>query len=160
MKNNLITKIFPIYLLILCFILPLNFFIIGEDMGIGMQGAFYRYQVTGYGTGFFPLTQDLSYIISGIYEGKTALSVVIWAIAAVFLAIATTLALITYIEPADKRANIVCFLMAFAGVGFLISVIIQYGPFLQGPAGLSIPFEVPALLLFSIFGYKMRDTFF
>ncbi|MFA6331891.1 MAG: hypothetical protein WCX22_02970 [Methanoregula sp.] len=159
MKNNTIKYFIPGYLLILCFILPLNFYIIGGDMGIGMQGSFYRYQVTGYGSGIIPLNQDLGYIMTGIYDGKTAISIGIWTIASFFLAAATVVALMTNIEPHKKRAHIISIFMFFASVGFLVSIMMQYGALFNGPAGISIPLGVPILLLFSIYCYKMRDTF-
>lgn len=159
-KHNIMKYFIPISLLVLCLILPLNFYIIGGDIGIGVQGAFYRYQVTGYGSGLIPLNQDIGYVLNETYDGKTAISVEVWAIAAFFLAAATVMSLITDIKLIEKRAYIVCILTFFGSVGFLGSVMIQYGVLFNGPAGISIPIGVLPLFILSVYGYKMRNTFF
>ena len=76
-------------LLVIFFIFPLHVFVIGDEIGIGIQGAVYRYQVTGYGNSLIPITQEIMYIAEGIYSGKTALSIILWASGTVLLTITT-----------------------------------------------------------------------
>ena len=66
-------------------VIPINIYIIGNFLGAGLQTPLFRFQITGYGSSFIPITQDLFYIISGIYKGKTALSIFFWVIGVCFL---------------------------------------------------------------------------
>jgi hypothetical protein len=134
-------------LLLLCFILPLHIYIIGDNLGAGIQGAFFRFQVTGFGDSFGYLNQDLGYIITGIYTGKTALSILAWTIADVFLLLGTA---VCFIEPDERTVHIVnkngLFIIA-GGIMIFVSCIVQYGYFLHGAAGTSIPVGVPLMII-------------
>jgi hypothetical protein len=134
-------------LLLLCFILPLHIYIIGGNLGAGIQGAFFRFQVTGIGDSFIFLNQDLGYVITGIYTGKTALSILVWIIADILLLFGTALYLI---EPGERTVHISkktgLFIIASGGI-FLLSCFIQYGYFLHGVAGTSIPVGVPLIVI-------------
>jgi hypothetical protein len=133
--------------LVLCFILPLNIYIIGDNLGAGIQGAFFRFQVTGYGDSFIFLNQELGYVITGIYMGKTALSILFWIIADALLLLGTTFCLM---QPGERTIPVIkntgIFFIA-GGILFLISCIIQYGFFFHGDAGTSIPIGVPLILI-------------
>ncbi len=137
-------------LLIFCFVIPLQVYSIGGDQGIGIQGSFYRYQVTGYGPMMITLTSDISYVVSGIYSGRTALSIGLWVTGSISLVIATLLHLtrmdfINQHNPTDSA-----FLLVGAGVCYVVSCIAQFGPFFNGSAGISMPFGGFTLILLGI----------
>jgi hypothetical protein len=134
-------------LLVIFFIFPLQVFIIGDNAGIGIQGAVYRYQITGYGNSLIPVTQEIMYVVTGIYSGKTALSILLWALGTVLLTITTWFGL-TYAdaERTDYFRQI-GYGLTGSCVCFVLSVVAQYGFFLRGPAGMSIPFGIGLILV-------------
>ncbi len=138
--------IIPVLLLGLFFIFPFQVFIIGQEMGIGIQGAVYRYQVTGYGNSFILLPQEVGYVLKGIYTGLTALSVIIWSIGTMILSITIWFALI-YMDGTMPDINRKIQLgLVGSCVCFLISCIARYGIFFHSSSGTSIPFGVVVIL--------------
>jgi hypothetical protein len=137
-------------LLLFCFVIPLHVYSIGIVQGIGIQGSFYRYQVTGYGPMTITMAQDISYVTSGIYSGRTALSIVFWVTGSIFLVIATLLYLIgpDYVDRYYSKQS--GFLLIGAGVLYVVSCIAQFGPFFNGSAGISLPFGGFLLMLLGI----------
>ena len=153
------TKYFlAIFLLFLCFIMPVQIYSIGDGYGAGIQGAFYRFQESPYGPSFIPVNQDVNYVISGIYSGKTALSILVWLIGDIILVFATIVALFGEKEPNARKIKIICSLLMASGCLFLISAMLQFGIFLHGVAGISIPFGVPLILISGWYFFKMRST--
>ena len=145
------TWIIAVGLCIFCFILPLQCFIIGEDMGLGIQGAVFRWQMTIQGDSFIPITQELNYIQSGIYFGKTAFSIILWTLGTVIIALMTMVSLIYWNRlPLHYLRFIVTGLTA-AGILYLASLCAQYGPLFFGPAGISLPIGVVILFMFAAF---------
>jgi len=147
-------------LCIFCFILPLQCFIMGDNLGLGIQGAVFRYQMTGQGNSLIPITRELEYIARGIYSGKTALSVVLWTLGTVVLAVTTMLSLVHWNRLPLSRIRIILAGLVSAGILFLGSCITQYGLFLSGPAGISLPLGVGILFLFTLFLHVYRGFFF
>lgn len=144
-------NIIILVLLALCFVIPLHFFILGNDVGYGIQGAYYQLKVSGYGVNFFTITSDFMYSIQGIYTGRTLISDILWLSGSILLTIGTIIWLIN--EKEIQRLKLLSgFLIITTGIVYLISVIVQYGIFFNGPAGISIPFGIP--LIFFI-GYWM-----
>jgi len=150
----------PIFLLFICFIMPIQIYSIGDGIGAGVQGAFYRYQDSSYGSSFIPVNRDVNYIITGIYGGKTALSTLSWLIGDIMLVFATVLSLMGEKDPDDRKIKIICSFLMVSGILFLISVMLQYGIFLHGDAGISMPFGVPLIVISSWYFFKMRSTLF
>jgi hypothetical protein len=138
-------------LLSFCFFIPLHVYTIGADQGIGIQGSFYRYQETEYGSMLITMMQDIWYVTSGMYSGRTAFSIVLWVTGSIFLVIAT---LITLIKPNifnQYNSTVSGFLLIGAGILYVISCIAQFGPFFHGSAGISFPFGGFLLIIFGIF---------
>jgi hypothetical protein len=151
----------PVFLLFLCFIMPVQIYIIGDGMGAGVQGAFYRYQISSYGTSFITVNQEVQYVTSGTYGGRTALSVLVWVMGDILLVIATILALTTLDRDPDKRRyTMICLLPIGSGVLFLFSAQFQYGFLLYGPAGIAIPFGVILMICAGLYFYTMKNTLF
>jgi hypothetical protein len=137
-------------LLVICFVIPLHVYSIGGDQGIGIQGSFYRYQVTGYGPMMITITQDISYVTSGVYSGRTALSIVFWVTGSISLVIITLIHLIRPDCFNNYYPQLSGFLLIGAGILFVVSCIAQFGPFLNGSAGISMPFGGFALMVLGI----------
>jgi len=133
-------------LCVLFFLLPLQAFVIGDYVGIGIQGAVYRLQWTGYGTFFFPITRELVFVLNGTYSGRTALSVILWLAGSVLLACTTIYAFfhLDNAEPGYYR-QIAYGLIAACGI-WLGSCIAQYGIIFHSAGGFSIPLGILLIL--------------
>jgi hypothetical protein len=138
-------------LIIICFFLPIQMYSIGGSLGSGIQTAFFRFQETIYGTGFIFLNQDIGYIISGTYEGISALSVIVWLVGSIILVSGTFCQLLIPGDRFDyfrKKAGI---LIISGGFCYLLSCIIRYGFLLHSDAGFSIPLGIPLIFFMGWF---------
>lgn len=153
------TWIISLGLCLFFFIIPLQFFVIGDNYGWGVQGAVYRYQVTSVGDSLIPIPYEISYVISGIYSGFSALSVLLWTSGSLLLGSITLFSLIRWNNL--SRSDIRIILLGLTGVLILYcsSCIGRYGPFFSGPAGFCLPAGIIMLGLFAAFLYFFR-TFF
>lgn len=139
------------------FIMPLQCFIIGNGMGVGIQGAVFRYQITPQGNSLIPITTEISYVTSGLYEGKSAFSVICWVIGTVILTVMAIFSLVHWSRLSFQQIRIIILGVTAAGISYLASCGFQYGVFLSGPAGRSLPVGVILMIVFSIFLYYYRD---
>lgn len=143
-------------LCLIFFFLPLQVFIIGDFIGIGVQGAAYRFQTSQYGTFFFPITREILFIFNGTYSGRTALSVLFWASGTLLLAYTTIFAFLHIDETMNNYYRPIAYgLIASCGI-YLVSCIAQYGFFFHGPAGISLPVGIIAIpcWIIILFYYK------
>ncbi|CCJ35948.1 hypothetical protein BN140_1025 [Methanoculleus bourgensis MS2] len=146
---------FLLYLLAAALILPVNIYLIGEEgLGAGLQTSFLRYQQTHLGTSVITLADDLGYVTSGIIGGRSALSVLIWALGTALLLAASGYLIYSRYNGGTTTRRPLVLLTAGGAVAYLASCIAQYGTTLHGPAGLSIPVGVP--LIFAIAFYIMK----
>ncbi|MCX6689215.1 MAG: hypothetical protein NTZ39_05955 [Methanoregula sp.] len=127
--------------------MPIQIYSIGDVYGAGIQGAFYRYQESSLGSSFIPITQDLHYVTSGNYYGQTAVSILVWTAGDILLVLATILSLMKEQKIVDTKSKIVYSLLITSGMVFLISIMFQYGIFLYGIAGISIPLGIPLIII-------------
>ena len=146
-------------LLLFCFVIPLHVYTIGVDQGIGIQGTFYRYQVTVYGPMMITMMQDIWYVTSGTYSGRTALSIVFWVTGSISLVIATLIHLIRPNYFIQHHKALTGFLLMGAGLFYVVSCIAQFGLFFHGSAGISLPFGGFLLMVLGI-GIMMYPSFF
>ena len=137
----------PLLLLVIFFMFPLQVFIIGNETGIGIQGAVYRYQVTGYGNSLIPVTSEVMYIVKGNYSGKTALSVILWALGSVLLAFTTWFGLVHADGSRPDYHRQIGLGLAGSCVCYLFSCIAQYGIFFHGSPGGSFPVGIGIILI-------------
>jgi hypothetical protein len=146
-----------LFLALLCvifFILPLNLFIIGDYAGIGVQGAVYRFQsAAGYGTSFFPITRELSFVLNGTYVKRTALSIILWALGTVLLACTMAFSFIHVNDKTVKFYQQMTFGLLAACACYMGSCIAQYGFLFNGPAGISLPIGIIIILCWLAFIY-------
>ncbi len=115
-------------------------------MGIGVQGATYRFQVTEYGDFFFPITREIGFVLNGTYSGKTALSVILW-VAGTMLLSSTVIYSFLHIDDTTVGyyRQIMQGLIIACGM-YLGSCIEQYGYTFYGPAGISVPIGILLIL--------------
>jgi hypothetical protein len=134
---------------ILClifFILPIQVFVMGDFTGIGVQGAVYRYQTSGYGTYFFPITREITFVLNGTLSGRTALSVILWVSGTVLMACTTLFAFLHTNDSTENYYRQIAVGLIASCVIYLGSCIAQYGFFLSGMAGFSLPVGIIAIL--------------
>lgn len=104
------------------------------------------------------IVQDISYVISGIYSGRTAISIVLWIIASIFLVVATLKHLIRMDDGDLNYLKQTGFLIIGAGIMYVVSCIAQFGLFFNGSAGISMPTGGFFLMLLGI-GMMMYPSF-
>ncbi len=148
--------IVPVIFCFFLFIVPLQCFIIGHDMGAGIQGAVYRYQITSAGESVIPVTAEFSYVTSGGITGKTAMSIIVWTLGTVILSLVAITSLILWDRIQEKQLILLIKCASVAGVLYGIALIIQYGILLSGPAGISLPIGIILLFIFLICVYFYR----
>jgi hypothetical protein len=144
---------------VIFFILPLQLFIIGDFSGIGVQGAAYRFQISGYGTSFIPITRELMFVYNGTYSGKTALSLLAWIAGTALLTCTAAFSLLYINNTQIKYYNYIMYGLVGSCVLYLTSCIAQYGPLFNGPAGISFPVGIILILLWVILIYRYPKFF-
>ncbi|HVN65779.1 MAG TPA: glycosyltransferase family 87 protein [Methanomicrobiales archaeon] len=148
-------------LLLSCQIIPVDIYVIGNWVGVGVQFALFRVQTAIGRWSFISLFRDIEFVIRGILSGKTGAGILVWAASAIILTFA--LFLFFFHEDAcgsggrnrgaSYRKFIGLSLMGSGGL-FLLSLILQYGPFFHGPAGFAIPIGAPFQLLTGYYLYR------
>lgn len=146
-KHEYVRRYIVLFLVgVVFFILPLQVFIIGDYAGIGIQGATYRYQVSAYGTSLIPVTRDLTFVFSGIYSGRTALSNILWALGTALLSCTMIYALIYARETNKDYFHQITLGLVGSCCIYLASCMAQYGFFFKGLAGISLPAGILMIL--------------
>jgi len=133
-------------LLILFFIFPIEFFVIGEGYGYGIKGFTYQYQITSQGVSLIPITYELEYIINGTIKGKTYLSIIYWITGTSLNMLGLTLYLLIYDLKKPNINRICAGFILLSTIFVILSSITQYGFLFSGPAGISILIGMPLLI--------------
>jgi hypothetical protein len=137
------------------FLIPLNIYVIGDWMGCGIQALFFRYQQTTMSSSLIFLNREIGFVLTGIVTGKSALATVVWA-TGVFLIIIATLVVVSAVF--TTRTDLIR-KAAFFNLGgallFMLSIVIQYGILLHGPAGIAVPLGIPVLLVIAFWQYRI-----
>ena len=154
------TWIIAVVLCIFWLILPLQCFVIGNDLAFGIQGSVFRYQMTADGNSLIPLTHEVAFVTQGTYAGRTAFMVIFWTLGTVVLTLTTIGALFYRNRLPQKYVRYIVAGLAGAGILYLASCVAQYGLLLHGPAGVSIPLGVLVLFLFAVFLQVYQDFFY
>lgn len=142
------------------FVVPLQCYIIGDGFGSGIQGAVFRYQITGEGNSVITLAQDLSYVMTGTYSGKTAISIILWTFGTVSLVLTTIFSLVYWNRLPQHYLRFITMGLIGAGILYLLSCVAQYGLLLSGSAGTSLPTGVFLLFLYALLLHFYLDWFF
>jgi hypothetical protein len=131
---------------ILTLIIPISIFVVGDFLGAGIQFPLFKIQITYMGSFIITIFRDLNYIMNGTLSGRTALSVLIWFLGIIILIIGIIL-IWNKCKENTKIIKITGILIIFSAILFLISTILQYGLFLNGPAGIAIPVGLPVIFV-------------
>ena len=134
---------FKLLLTTVLFLVPLHVYVIGDWLGQGLQWALLRFQQSAMGPCVITLARDLEYVSMGIYTGRSAFMVYLWLAGVLVLVAAMCLLLVMVAEERDLETRFSGLLIVSGGFFFLASCVAQYGPLLNGPAGISIPIGVP-----------------
>jgi hypothetical protein len=130
----------------LIFVIPLSIFFVGDRPGIGIQWAFFRYQMTDTGNNFIPITNSLLFV----KPGPSALGEYLLFFGILSLVISYILLYYRTTGSVQRAA----LLTMFGAVLILYSCIAQYGVLLFGPAGISLPVGIPIILALGILMYR------
>lgn len=141
-------------LLALTLALPINVYVIGDAIGAALQFPFLRYQETYLGTSVITVFRDLDYVTSGIITGRSTLSILLWLCGTFLLIAAIIYFAAKRQEDYESFRKPLALLVGGAGGAYLLSCILQYGPLLHGPAGLSFPVGVPLILAIAVYIVK------
>lgn len=139
------------------FFIPVQFFIMGEGYGYGIQGFTYRYQITTQGVSFIPISYELGYILNGTITGKSVYSILFWIAGSISFAIGITLLLMMYDFEKLMYNKLGSFFLFSSIICTILSSTIQYGPFFFGPAGISVLIGIPVLIILSWFVYTNSE---
>lgn len=145
-KSQFILQIFLL-------IIPVNIFLLGEGIAAGLQWVLARYQQSYLGNSIIFFTKDISYIQMGILTGKSALAAGISFFASVLIIVSIVLMLFAIQEDAERWIKCSALMIIGSGFLFLISDMLQYGPFFHGPSGFVIPIGVPVFFLVGLLIY-------
>ncbi|HVP95529.1 hypothetical protein [Methanoregula sp.] len=131
--------------LLLC--IPLNIYVIGDNLAQGVQWALFRYQQSSMGNSLILIHKDLHYVTGGILKGASAYSTIVWILGALLLvAAAITLAVAAF----RHQSNLVFpagVLTVLCGILFFAAVIVEYGPALANSHGSSVPVGIPVIVV-------------
>ena len=145
-------------LLAAALILPVNIYLIGgEGLGAGLQSSFLRYQQTYLGMSVITLADDLGYVASGIIGGRSALSILLWALGTAFLLAAAGYLIYNRYNGVTGIRRPLVLLTIGGAVAYLLSCVAQCGPTLHGPAGFSIPVGVPLIFAIAVYTLKVEE---
>jgi hypothetical protein len=134
------------YLLI--FVIPLNIFILGRELGAGIQWVFFRYLETGYGKSLILFTRPFEYVASGTITGRSAYSEMI-----LFLALLLFIISFILLQPSVSGNLRLPGLFTMVGALFVLGAdMLQSGLLFTGTGATYIPVGIPLVLLF---GYLM-----
>ena len=140
-------RIHPALLHAITLLVPVNIYIIGDWLGTGVQWPLFRYQETYLGGNFLTILADAGYVLQGTLRGRTALSTGMWIFGAIILVSGFLIALFGEEEGSRRTRG---YLLVSGSLLFLLSIAIQYGPILNGPAGMALPVGIPALLVLGL----------
>ena len=139
----------------LCFMIPLNIYVVGNWLGAGMQWALFRYQpLPGADVSLVAFTRDISLFLAGTLAGRSALGVLIWFSAVCFLTGSFMLALLGLSVRNRNYAKGAALVFISSGLLFLLSDVVQYGVTLQGPSGFCVPVGIPLILVSGWWAYR------
>ena len=78
----------------LVFLIPINIYVIGDWLGTGVQWALFRYQQTYLGDSLILVTRYVTFVLNGTISGRSAISLILWAVGVLLFIIATILVIL------------------------------------------------------------------
>lgn len=156
-KQKNIQLFLAILLFLFLTLIPIEFYIMGEGYGYGIKGICYKYQISYLGDSFIPLSYELSYVISGTLSGKTTYAIMAWILGSILFGSATMAYWFYLLSPLPLLRIVSTGGIMGGSFLFLVSDMIQYGPFFSGPAGIALPFAIPLVLLLGWLVYRVQN---
>jgi hypothetical protein len=144
MGESMETRIHPAIIHTITLLIPVNIYVIGDWLGAGVQWPLFRYQETIYGASIISIFTDAGYILNGTLTGRTAFSIALWILGAIFLVAALLVALFRKGGSSAKLRGVA---LVAGSLLFLLSSMVQYGFLFHGQAGFVIPIGIPVLLI-------------
>jgi len=134
---------------ILLLLVPVYFFIIGDSYGSGFQTPLFRYQDVFLGSFVILTSNDVYNIITGFFQGSRVPAVILWAIG-LFLLIVNIFLLFIDKKPIQRVVRRSGIVIIVAGIFFLVSIIVYYGPLFHNTRGIALPLGLPLIFLIGI----------
>lgn len=131
--------------LLLC--IPLNIYVIGNNLAEGVQWALFRYQQSSLGNTLILIHKDIHYVIGGVLRGASALSTGIWVTGAVLLVAALVVLAIAAVRDKPGLVRPAGILTIACGTLFLFAELVEYGPTLANDHGSSVPVGIPVIIV-------------
>jgi len=153
-KIRSITTIRIISLFIL--LIPVYFFIIGDNYGSGFQTPLFRYQDIFLGSFIIFTSNDVYNVTTGFFQGAMVPTVIFWCLGSIFLIVNIILLFVctTPVERIIRRSGII---IIISGIFFLVSLILHYGPLFHNSYGIAVPLGLPLYFLIGIWMYLWKD---
>lgn len=148
----------PFVLQCLVFLVPVNIYVIGDWMANGIQWALFRYEHSSIGYSLICIGNDLQYLHWGILDGKSGVATAIWSIAGCLLIACLLVNLSTLQKQTPLYRKLTAIGTIVAGLLFVVSDLVQYGVFLHGLSGFSIPVGVPFILFAGWWSFRDAQT--
>ena len=131
--------------LLLC--IPLNIYVIGNNLAEGIQWALFRYQQSSQGNSLILIHKDLHYVTGGILRGASATSTIIWILGAMLLVAAVLALALAAVRHTPGLVRPAGMLTVVTGALFLLAELVEYGPAFSNLHGSSVPVGVPVILV-------------
>jgi len=147
----------PLVLQCLVFLVPINYFVIGNGIGNGIQLALFRYQQDVFGTNFYSVTDELLNAVSGVLPANRVLAALLWVIGTSLLIGSFCLHVLNVQKKRPGYVKYAAIVTLIGGVIFLASDIARYGLLFQGPDGFCIPLGIPFIFLLGGLGLWYAD---
>ena len=151
-NRSLLPALLPAVLL-----LPASIYTIGDAVGAGIRFPLFLYQDTTYGASLIPVWQEISYVTSGLIGGRSAVSILLWALGTALLLVAAGYLVYSRGEAITAIRKHLALLTTGGAAAYLLSCIAQYGPTLYSPAGFAVPVGVPLILAVAVYILKVED---
>ena len=137
--------------------IPVYFFIIGDFYGSGFQTPFFRYQDVFLGSFLVIISNDVYNVMTGFFQGTMVPAVLLWCLGTVFLVVNMVLLLVdpSPINRITRRNGV---LIIIAGIFFLASIIVHYGPLFSNPTGFAVPIGLPLIFLIGVWMYRWVEN--
>jgi len=141
----------------LAFVIPINIFVVGDWLAIGIQWILFRYQISYLGESLISITNEIGYVSSRIITGNSAIVLIIWAAAALLLILAVIINLMSLTSRSCQWARKTFILTIIAGLLLGLSVFLQYGLSLKNATGFCIPVGIPVIIVIGYWGYRYSE---
>jgi hypothetical protein len=142
---------------ILLLLVPVYFFIIGDYYGSGFQTPLFRYQEVFLGSFVVLTSNDVHNIITGFFQGSRVPAVILWSLG-LFLLIVNIFFLFIDNKPIQRIVRRSGIVIIVAGIFFLLSIIVYYGPLFHNTLGIALPIGLPLIFLIGIWMYLWKEV--